>query len=149
MFVFLRGSVMKTIVVYYSYSGKTRDVCEQKAKDFGADLYEIKDFKKRPGMIKTFMSGCPKAMKRKPAKIEPFFANLDAYDKIVIGMPIWAGNPAPHFNNVVSALPKGKEVELVFTSGGGDSSKSKEGTIALVENEECKVVSYEDIKTAK
>jgi hypothetical protein len=62
-------------------------------------------------------------------------------------MPIWAGYPAPPMNNIINALPSGKDVELIMTSGSGSSSGTAEKTKRLVTDRGCHVVKYLDIKT--
>jgi len=39
--------------------------------------------------------------------------------------------------------------QLLDITGGGDSSKSKKGTIELIEKKGCKVTSYRDVRTGK
>lgn len=137
---------MKTLVLFYSYSGKTRALAEKKAKELGADIAEIKEAKKT-GKLAAYAIGCFKAMKRKNADIEPLKAGLAAYEKIILMAPIWAGHPAPAFNNIVDLLPAGKKVELIMSSSSGKSDGSRDGTKALVRGRGCEVVAYSDVKT--
>jgi hypothetical protein len=62
-------------------------------------------------------------------------------------MPIWAGYPAPPMNNIINALPSGKEIEAVMTSGSGNSGGSAEKTKKLITDKGCKVNKYLDIKS--
>ena len=73
--------------------------------------------------------------------------NLQDYDRIIIGCPIWARYPAPAFNAIVEMLPSGKEVELFFCSAGGDSAASAEGTKELIAKKGCTVTTYRDVQT--
>lgn len=116
---------MNTLVIYYSYGGNTRKIATQKAQELGADLVEVRD-KKRPAPPATFFVGCPRAIRGREGKIQPIETDLSIYDKIIIAGPIWAGNPAPPVNNIVNLLPQGKEVSMLFVSGGGTSGKSAE-----------------------
>ncbi|HML48788.1 MAG TPA: hypothetical protein PKE04_18760, partial [Clostridia bacterium] len=79
--------------------------------------------------------------------IKPLQTNLDEYDRLIIGCPVWGGFPAPAFNAIVEKLPKGKAVEVFLCSGGGETSKSQEGTKRLIESKGCKVLSYRDVRT--
>lgn len=138
---------MKTLILYYSYTGNCKKEAETIASDYSkAVLYEVKEMKKRT-KFNAFMSGCPKAMARKTVKIHPITCDLNEFDKIVIVCPIWSGYPVPAFNAMVELLPQRKEIELFFCSGGGETPKSKEGTIALITSKNCKLVAYHDIKT--
>ena len=136
---------MKTLVIFYSLSGKTKAAAQKIAAENSADLLEIFEKPKR-NLLTSFVPGCPQAMKRKQSKIIPPTANLESYNKIIIGAPIWAGPPAPAFNSICALLPQGKEIELFMTSGSGNSAKSKAGTIEMIEKMNCKVINYSDIK---
>jgi len=98
-------------------------------------------------LLASFIPGGSQAMKRKTVEILPLDVNLRDYERIIIGCPVWGGCPAPAFNSVLELLPAGKEVELFLCSGGGDTSKSANGTKALIENKGCKLVSYRDVRT--
>ena len=135
---------MKTIILYYSYTGHTKKIAEKKALETGADIEEISEVKKL-SKLKAYFSGSFRAMKQKKAQIHPLKANLENYEKIIIMAPIWAGSPAPAFNNIIELLPAGKKVELVMVSAGGETNKT-EKIKNLVTSRGCDVISYSDIK---
>ena len=137
---------MKTLVIYYSYSGKTKIIAENKAKKLGADIFELKEIKKR-GVFFAYVLGAHAAMKRKKEELQDITVDFSICDKIIIAMPIWAGCPAPAFNNVVELLPNGKEIELIMTSGSGNSSGSADKTKAMVLAKDCSGVKYLDVKS--
>jgi hypothetical protein len=132
-----------TAVVYYSYSGNTRKKAEEFAKAKGFPIIEV-TMKKPYGKLTAFLSGCPKAMGRKSVPID-IGGELVQYDSFAVFMPVWAGHPAPPFNALVDALPKGVSVELNLCSAGGETSKH-EATAAFCEGKGIKLKSYTDIK---
>ncbi len=134
----------KQIVVFYSFSGRVKKLAEDYAKEKGAELYEVVDATKHNKMW-AVAKGAPSAIKRKMADVAPITCDFSAYDIITVFMPIWAGCPAPAFNNVVTLLPEGKKVELMFMSATTGSLKSKPKTIELVEQKKCTVIEYKDI----
>ena len=136
---------MKTLVIFYSYSGNTLIQAEKIAKQESADVIRLRDNPSRSKLV-TYVSGSFDAMRRKEAKLSDFNTDFSPYDKIVIAMPIWAGYPAPAFNNVISHLSEGKEVELIMTSGSGSSAGTAEKTKDLIAAKGCRVTSYTDIK---
>lgn len=136
---------MKTLVIYYSYTGKTRKAAEDLAKKESADLIEVKEQKPR-SKFNAYVFGSFAAMGQKQAEIMPLHCDFSLFEKIIIVMPIWAGYPAPAMNNIIGLLPSGKEIELVFTSGSGKSSGSAEKTKALITAKGCAVTNYTDIK---
>lgn len=137
---------MKTAVLYYTLSGSTKNEAERIAKELSADIFEIKELKKRT-MFSAFLPGCPNAMSRKASKILPIEAELSDYDKFVLCCPVWASFPAPAFNAMLELIPKGKAVDAVLCSSGGDTSKSKEDTIVFIKSKGLVLSGYTDIKT--
>jgi len=137
---------MKTLVLFYSFSGNTRKLASQKAAETGADIEEVIEAKKM-FMLKAYIVGAYRAMNRKKAEIQPIKSQLNSYEKIIIMAPVWAGNPAPAFNSIIEQLPSGKKVELIMVSAGSGTKNSAEGTKNLVTARGCEVTDYIDIKT--
>lgn len=135
---------MSSLVLYYSYSGHTRQIAEELASKESADIAEIKDLK-RPGTFKAYTAGSFAAIRGKAWEIQPLDADPAKYDKLILLAPIWAGNPAPAFNAVLEKLPAGKDVSLKMVSGGGKSG-CRARLEAIVENKGCALEGYEDIK---
>ncbi len=82
---------MKILTVFYSRTGITAEVARAVHVALGGDLEEIKDTRKRDGMINYLYSGMEAALK-KPAKIEPVRHDPGAYDLVIIGTPVWSHN---------------------------------------------------------
>ncbi len=139
---------MKTLILYYSLSGKTRALARRKAEQLGAELIEIQETRKR-SMLSAFTSGAYHALRSRPVPIRPLDVDMDAFEKIILLAPIWAGYPAPALLSVFPLLPKGKDVELVLTSSSGNSQRSAEKTQRQVEEAGCRVADYTDINTKK
>lgn len=137
---------MKTIVVYYTFGGSTKKEAERLASQLSAPLCQVKEVRDR-SLFAAFIPGGSLAMRRKAVAIDPLNVDLNGYDRIFIGCPVWAGYPAPVFNAIVKRLPAGKEVELFLCSTGGSTQKSEQGTKELVEKQGCTVVSYRDVLT--
>ena len=82
---------MKVLIVYYSRSGKTRNIAEVIAKKLGAELEGIVDHKNRKGLLGFITSGNEAHLKR-VIPIERLKNEPKQYDLIIIGTPIWAGS---------------------------------------------------------
>ena len=137
---------MKTIIVYFTFGGSTKKEAECLAAELGATLYRVRETRNR-SFFGSFLPGAYLAMHRKAVNIQPLDINLQNYNRIIIGCPVWAGNPAPAFNAIVELLPAGKEAELFIRSGVSGTQKSEKGTRALIEKKGCTIVSYRDVKT--
>lgn len=137
---------MKSIIVYFTFGGATQREAERLAAELNAPLYRVKEVHNR-SFLGAFIPGGFLAMRRKTVSIQPFDIDLNDYDQIIIGCPVWAGYPAPAFNAIVQRLPTGKRIEVFLCSGGSGTQKSESGTKALIEEKGCAVVSYRDIRT--
>ena len=116
-----KGEEMKTAVIFYSYEGNCALIAQIIKGAIDADLFEIKttDTKKRSGLVLYAWGGYQVAMNKKPA-LEPLSVDVNAYDLIILGTPVWAASPAPA---VISFLGKtkitGKKIALFCCHGGG------------------------------
>ncbi|MCL2068919.1 MAG: hypothetical protein FWH00_03380 [Oscillospiraceae bacterium] len=135
---------MKTLILYYSYSGKTRAIAEKLAAQESEDIAEIKDVK-RPGKLKAYVGGIFAAGRGKAWPIQQLTVDLAAYDRLILLAPIWANNPAPQFNAVLDLLPQGKTVVVKMVSMSGKSD-CKERLESAIKAKGCTLESFEDIK---
>ncbi len=90
---------MKTLVVYYSKSGTTKEIAEMIAaglagKGMTADMEAIIDLEKRDGPLSMVKNGAHSSMK-KSTNIEEPKHDPAAYDLTVICSPIWAWKITP------------------------------------------------------
>jgi flavodoxin len=85
---------MKTLVVYYSRTGRTKYVAELIAKELKADLEELVDDKERVGGW-GFFTSILDALFGRQTNIEQLGISTKSYDLIIIGQPVWAGKPVP------------------------------------------------------
>lgn len=137
---------MKTVILYYSFSGSTRKEAERLAAELSAPLVRVREAKRR-SLLASVIPGCSQAAHRETVTIRPVEEDLSQYDKIILGCPVWSGYPAPAFNAMVALLPPGKEVEVFLCSGHSGTPKSNQGTKKLIEDRGCTVTSYRDIIT--
>lgn len=98
---------MNAVVVYYSLEGNTEMIAKQIAEQTGADLIKlqpVKEFSKEDVFKKYFLGGMSVVFKQKPKLVNETL-DLDRYDTIIIGTPVWAGGCS---SPVYSALCKNK-----------------------------------------
>ena len=91
---------MKTAIIYYSMLGNTEYVVEQ-IKSCLDDVQDIDVIRIEPqkaypdkGAMKFFWGGKSAVMGEKP-KLVPYEFDVEKYDRIIIGTPVWASNFAP------------------------------------------------------
>ena len=123
----------KTLVAYFSATGTTARAAERLAKAIGADLHEIRP--KVPYTKKDLDWTDPRSrstleMKDKSSRpeIEGRVANMDQYDTIYVGFPIWWYVAPTIINTFLESYDfSGKTVILFATSGGSGFGKAVAG----------------------
>ena len=131
---------MKSLVVYYSLTGKTRLVAQAIAEALNATPVEIEE--KRPiPMPFVYLSGGFAAVTNRGRKIKPVDVDLKQYERILVGSPIWASRPTPAINSFIyQSNFEGRSVIPFFTMGGDDSEKALGNITAKIEKRQGKVV---------
>ena len=116
---------MKTAVVYYSNSGNVKGAAEKIAAALAADLIPLEPVKplKGTGFGSIMKGGGQVVTKQKPAlKAMP---DLTGFDRVVLGVPVWAGKcAAPVWTFLSSGALSGKTVALFTFSGSGKDVKA-------------------------
>ena len=116
----------KILVVYFSYSGNTREIANQIHNIVGGDIFEIQTVKLYPKdhdvVVKQarqeLASGYKPALK---TKVE----NIELYDVIFIGYPNWCSTiPAPVKTFLLEYDLSGKTIVPFCTHGGGGLARS-------------------------
>lgn len=114
---------MKGLVVYFSASGVTAGIAKAVAEGAGADAFEIKPEIPYSDADLRWMNPMARCNREKLGKkdvpVSGRVENMNEYDVIFIGFPIWYGC-AP---NVVNTFLKGydlsgKKIAIFATSGG-------------------------------
>jgi len=112
---------MKSIVIYYSYSGNTGKVADilsevlaQKGEVVTIDLHCLDE-------ANSFLAQCHRAFRHTKGQIEPVNLDLSGYDLICLGTPVWAFGPAPATNTYLDKCSgvEGKSIILFTTYGSG------------------------------
>jgi menaquinone-dependent protoporphyrinogen IX oxidase len=92
---------MKSLIVYYSLTGKTKLVSQAIAEALNATLVEIKETKPRKLGPLVYLLGGFAAITNRGSKITPIEVDLKQHEKIFIGSPIWASRPVPAINSIL------------------------------------------------
>ena len=132
---------MKSLVVYYSLTGKTKLVAQAIAEALNATLLEIKETKPRKPGILVYLTGGFAATINRRSKINPIDVDLKQYERIFIGSPIWNSRPAPAVNSFIYQTNfEGRSIIPFFTMGGNNAEKALANITAKIERSQGKVV---------
>jgi flavodoxin len=123
----------KTAVIYYSFDGNCALVAEAVKSRLNADVFAIKtaDEKKRTGLAKYIWGG-RQVFKHDKPELKPLRVDMDAYDLIILGAPVWAGSPAPAMVSFLSRTPLSGKKTAVFCCHGGGKGKALDKFKALL-----------------
>ena len=112
-------------VVYFSLEGNTKHVAEKIGKELDADVIPLIPTKAYPTgkSSKYFWGGKSATFKEKP-KLQPYRFDVNAYDVIILGTPIWAGTFTPPLRTFLRDNKlEGKRVALFACCSGGSTEK--------------------------
>ena len=120
---------MKKLFIYFSLSGNGEYVAnylEAKGYEIRRVFKKNQKINKKPSFFTIFFGGMLAGMNHK-SKVKPFDTNVEDYDEIVIGSPIWNGRFSCPMNMALSMLDlKKKKLHFIFYSGSGTAPKAVE-----------------------
>ena len=114
----LKADLGKVLVVYYSWTGHTKDIAQQIGAKTNADLFEIKTKE-----VYTSPSVYPKSKKELSSKNYPEInvgelPDVSQYDTIFVGAPVWWYTMAPALYSYLKEVDwKGARVVPFSTQG--------------------------------
>ena len=113
---------MKTLVVYYSFGGLTKEIAKAVAEGSNADLLELKTDRRIDSA--NFLDYSWGKTKSRKFDILPFDLDASDYDMIFIGSPVWAWAPAPPIYAFLDRNPISDRNVAFFTTSEGDPGNS-------------------------
>ena len=111
----------KNIIIYFSRTGNTKKVAELVADALSCELKEIKPLNSYKGFFGWLKAGY-QAVRLKNPVIKPIEVDLNDYEIVIVGTPVWAGNiSSPIRTFLTENQNKLKNVAFFNTSGGSDN----------------------------
>ena len=129
----------KSLVAYFSASGVTKKVAEKLSDAVGADLFEIKPKVKYTKADLDWMDTKSRSsIEMNDKSFRPTISekcdNMDKYDVVYVGFPIWWYVAPTIINTFLESYDfSGKTIVLFATSGGsgfGDTVKGLRGSVS-------------------
>ncbi len=107
---------MKTAVVFYTRDGSTRMAAELLAKKLGADMFELKEMKQRGKSPAAFIAaGFGASVGLRSRLADDFAQQMQAYDTICVGSPVWAGKTVPAVNAFLHGMDAAGKTIMLYT----------------------------------
>lgn len=126
----------KNLVIYFSLTENTSFIAKKISEDLNADILEITpSFSlKKLGFLKMFVGGAQVLLNIVP-KIQYKNVNIDDYENIIIGSPVWAGSYSPALKAFLKKEKiKNKNIGIFVCCNGGEGNTIKELKESLIEN---------------
>lgn len=120
---------MKTLIIYFSITGHTKKIAQMIQKETNGDLFEVQV--KRPyetkrvsrmRVLTELATGCNVELKEIPAE-------LNKYDTIFIGSPLWIQTFATPILSLLKQLDLSGKTVIPFCTHGGGGMGNCESTI--------------------
>lgn len=110
---------MSTLVIYFSQTGTTKAAAEKIAGIKKADLIEIRP--ERPyemSYLKTVVTSLKEIVTKARPKLAMDIPDIQKYDRILIGCPVWCGTTPNIVLTLLDALDLYGKHAAVFTTSG-------------------------------
>ena len=116
---------MNKLFIYYSNSGNG-DVVASKMKDLGYDIRKVStNYKLSKNLFLACMKGGFHAAIGKKAKLNNYNNDVNNYDEVAIGSPIWNGRFSCPINTVLKNTNlENKLLTFILYSGSGEAKKA-------------------------
>ena len=118
---------MKKIFIYYSLSGNG-DLVSEHLKKMGYEICKVEPMKKMPKLFfLQILTGGFMATINYKSKLKNFNIDINKYDEVVIGSPIWNDRISSPINEVLNILDlHNKKLSFILYSGSGKAGKASE-----------------------
>ena len=131
------NEMKKTLVAYFSASGVTRGVAKQLAEVAGADLHEIKPAQPYTDADldwrdKQSRSSIEMQDKNSRPAITDKLQNMQEYDVVYVGFPIWWYTCPTIINTFMEAYDFQGKTVIPFATSGGSSIKKANADLKAV-----------------
>ena len=123
---------MKSIILYYSRSGNTEKLAKRIKEDLQCDILKIIPEE----AYGNYIASCLRVMGENRRKEKPKFVteipNLDTYDVILLGYPIWASDMPVFVSEFTSQCNLSGKKIIPFATFGGNTISGSAKTLQRV-----------------
>lgn len=131
---------MKTLLAYYSYTGHTEMISKMINEETDCDTYRIKPVNEYSSDYNSVVNETEDNLKsQNTPEIEELNLNLDEYDKIILGTPVWWYTIAPPVRSFLKKYDLNNKILIPYATNAGwlgqTFNEIKEITDARILNE--------------
>ncbi len=107
---------MTTAVIYFSKSGTTATVAKHIAKELDAPVEGI--IRLGGGGVLAFFQEIAQSLSGKQPAIQPLSLDVSAYDRVILGTPVWAGHVSSPVTSFLAQYGGGIQSAAAFITHG-------------------------------
>ena len=138
---------MKSMILYYSKSGKTEELARKIQQALGSDIIKVEPEKPYGNWI----SSVARVIREKSKTIYPAFRteipNLDPYNAVFVGFPIWANDPPAFFTYFLKKCDLRGKTLIPFATSGGSSIEHSVKTLKRICPDSNVILEYRYVST--
>jgi flavodoxin len=125
---------MKTLVVYYSRTGRTRKAATELARQLGADLEELHEMKGGRTGVKGYVLAGRDAWLAREAPLAPLRYDPAGHELVIVAGPVWAFAMCPAVRAYLKVCgPKLHHVAFLCTQAGKGAKRTFMQMAALLD----------------
>jgi len=125
---------MKTLVVYYSRTGRTRTAATELARELGADLEELHEMRGGRTGVKGYVLAGRDAWLARESSLAPLRYDPSGHELVVVAGPVWAFAMCPAVRAYLKLCgPKLKRVAFLCTQAGKGAKRTFMQMAALLD----------------
>ena len=121
---------MKTLIVCYSFGGKTKKAASYLADQIKADFVQLQTTRNNVRLF-SLITGIACTCFHRSQEILPLEEDISSYERIIIAGPVWAGRPAPAVQTFIHQNALAGKV----TCGLLTSAKADRGPLSFLRDE--------------
>ena len=114
---------MKTLIVYYSRTGRTKKIAEKIQSALNCEIERIQDAKSREGML-GWLSAGRDAGKKSTTELRSVQKNPSDYNIVIIGSPTWNGRVSVPIRTYIQQHQENFTNVALFSTGDIDRSSA-------------------------
>ena len=139
----------KTLVLYYSQTGTTKNVAVELQQQLGGDIEAIEAVEAYGGNFQETIQRCQREMQEgKTPALKPLKSRISDYDVIFLGYPIWFGTYAMPIATLVKECDfAGKTIVPFCTFGSGGLNTSSDALVKALPK--AKIATGYGVRTAR
>ncbi len=111
---------MKTIVIYYGYGKHTKMIAERIKDELGCEILEIQPKIPYSTDYQTVVDETEDNLEsKKTPEIKDIDINLDEYDKVILGTPVWWYTITPPIRTFLTKYDLSGKIVIPFATNAG------------------------------